>query len=351
MIDPVVPLVVAIVLATLLVMQLALLLGHAAWVGSRRRRLAAPIAAARGAVVATVDRDASENDAVRLLRELPERERITVLADLAPTVRGLQRERLELLARQAGVLDVADRWARSRRWWRRLHSARLHSLLGGSRVTLEPLLDDRSWEVRAEAAGWASEFSDAPVTERLLMMLDDPEPLPRFAARDSLRRIGKPAAGPLTQLLESASRRQAAAALDVAVSIAEPGMLPAALHLRKDQSPATRARSATLLGALGGEAAVAALVTLLEDPEPGPRAAAAHALGKLGHWPAAGDLSRCLRDPSWDVRRNAALALRDLGSPGELLLRRARDGDERFASDIARQVLDLPRGTDEAVAT
>jgi HEAT repeat protein len=77
------------------------------------------------------------------------------------------------------------------------------------------------------------------------------------------------------------------------------------------------------------------------------RAAAAASLGRLGHWPAATELARMLRDPAWIVRSQSALAMRRLGSPGHLLLRRALDDRDRFASDIARQVLDMPETTAE----
>ena len=341
--------IVALVLAAALVVQLALLLAHAAWSGARRRRLAPLLTAARAAVAQTVDGRSDPNAAAQALLDLPMRCRIKVLADLAPTLRGIQRERLELLARDTGVLATAERWTHSRPWWRRLHAARVYSLLGNADAPVNPLLDDRAWEVRAEAAGWAGDYRAQPLIERLIEMLDDPEPLPRFAAKDALRRIGKPAAGPLTRLLEGAEHGEAAAALDVAVVVVDPGMLDAALRLRNDELPEVRVRAAVLLGALGGEAAVDALTAMLADAHPAPRAAAAHALGKLGHWPAAGALADRLRDSDWEVRRTAALALRGLDAPGLLLLRRALDGEDAFASDIARQVLDLPESAEEAM--
>jgi hypothetical protein len=39
--------------------------------------------------------------------------------------------------------------------------------------------------------------------------------------------------------------------------------------------------------------------------------------------------------------------MRRLGSPGLLMLRRALDDPDRFAADIARQVLDMPDTTAE----
>ena len=351
MIDPVVPLVTAIVLAVLLLLVLALLLGHATWLGIRDRRLAAPTAAARTAVAEAIDGRRPPGDALAALQALPQRVRITVLADLAPTLRGVQRSRLQSLARAVGVLPIAERWAGDRRWWRRLHAIRVFTLLGGGEGLVERLLIDSSWEVRSEAAGWAAEHPSDEIFEHLLALLDDPQPLPRFAAMDALRRMGRGAAGPLTRLLKTASGAPAAAGLTVAVTVAEPSMLPSALRLAADDFPETRSRAAALLGALGGESAVAALLDLLADGDPQPRSAAAHALGHLGHWPAAGALGACLHDPAWEVRRNAALALRELGSPGLLLLKRGVDDGDRFASDIARQVLDLPAEAEEVLAS
>jgi hypothetical protein len=349
MIDPEVPEVTALVLAALLVLAIATLLGHAIRQRSHARRLAQPLADARKTVTQAVDGRATVEAAVTAARALPFDCRITVLADLAPTLRGLQRERLEGVAREAGVLAAAAGWAESRRWWRRLQAARLHTLLGGGEGAIEVLLRDPSWEVRAEAAQWGALHPTDAVVEQLLAMLADPRPLPRFAAKDALRRIGRPLISPLIDLLGRASGSEAAAALEVATAVATPAILPAAVRLSHDELAETRARSAVLLGVLGGEAAIGTLLALLHDPDPAPRAAAADALGRLGHWPAVAELTGRLRDQEWEVRRNAALALRSLGSPGLLLLRRALADDDRFAADVARQVLDLPDAAEEVV--
>jgi hypothetical protein len=97
-----------------------------------------------------------------------------------------------------------------------------------------------------------------------------------------------------------------------------------------------------VLCALGGPEAVAALTAQLADTAPDARAAAARALGALGHWPAAPRVASLLGDRGWSVRREAGLALRALGAPGELLLRRAVAGEDRFGADMARLLLELP---------
>jgi HEAT repeat protein len=117
------------------------------------------------------------------------------------------------------------------------------------------------------------------------------------------------------------------------------------LRLSEDPIASARALAAELLGALGGAESAARLEALLHDENAAARAAAATAVATLAHWRAAPALAALLRDPAWDVRRAAGLALRALGAPGAILLRRAKDDADPFASDMARQVLDLPDGT------
>jgi hypothetical protein len=62
----------------------------------------------------------------------------------------------------------------------------------------------------------------------------------------------------------------------------------------------------------------------------------------MQHWQAASALFDCMRDSAWRVRKDSALALRSIGAPGTLFLRRALKSDDRFAADMAQQVLDLP---------
>ncbi len=133
-------------------------------------------------------------------------------------------------------------------------------------------------------------------------------------------------------------------ALEIATGIADGRFLRPALTLCRRRDPRLRAQAATLAASIGGARVTDVLTGLLGDGDPDVRAAAANGLGKLAHWPAAGALSACLRDRSWDVRRGAALALGQCGAPGELLLRRALLDDDRFARDMARQVLEVHHG-------
>lgn len=329
------------VLAVLFGGALATIFGHGAWLAARRRwaepRLEAGRAALRG--VAGGDEPAR---AVALLRGLPMRLRIRLLTELARSLSGASGGWLQVVAVQTEVAGHAEAMTRSPLWSRRLHGTRLLSALGGSEETMLPLLYDRDPAVRAQAAEWASEHPTRRVVAALLELLADPNTLCRFTVQDSLLRLGGVAVEPLAQFLAARSGAVAATALEVAAALPDARLLPAALALCADPHPPTRARAAALLGSLGGAQAAAAVDGLLADPDAEVREAAARAVGHLGHWPGAPAVARLLRDPAWDVRLAAGLALHALGSPGRLLLRRYRDDADRFAADMARQVLDLP---------
>jgi HEAT repeat protein len=128
----------------------------------------------------------------------------------------------------------------------------------------------------------------------------------------------------------------------VAESVAEPRFLTSALRLSQDDKIGVRSAAAKLLGAIAGAEAAARLVEMLADSDSHVRAAAASGLGRMHYWQAGSQLAERLRDERWRVRREAGLALRAIGAPGTLFLRRALKSDDRFAADMAQQVLDLP---------
>jgi HEAT repeat protein len=136
----------------------------------------------------------------------------------------------------------------------------------------------------------------------------------------------------------------------VALAIADPRFLPAAIRCASSTNVLVRARAIALIGAVGGAEHVALVRTHLNDRTPQVRVAAARALGRMRHWPHASDIAALMRDTSWDVRRAAGLALRDLGSPGVIMLRKMTGDSNNFAADMARQVLDLPASVAGALA-
>ena len=319
---------------------------HGIWLRGYRRWSAARLAEGRKALHAVLLEGRPE--ALEPLRRLPPALRARLVVELSRSVRGETRAALGRVAVELGVVERARQALRSRRWWRRLHAARTLQTLEAPRTPVLRLLRDPHPAVCAQAAEWAGEHPDPEMARALLEVLGGSDPFSRFAVQDSLLRHGAAAVTPLAEFLARRDGPELIPALEVAAALAQPPFAAPAVRLCRSARPEVRALAAELLGAVGGREGTTALIALLEDPEAPVRAAAARALGRTGHWPAAVALSRLLRDPGWAVRQSAGLALRSLGSPGELLLRRCRDDDDRFAADMARRVLDLPAGVESA---
>lgn len=335
------------VLAGLFAGAAIFLTAHGLWLRARHRWSAERLAAGRAALHAVLLEGARGRE-LEILRRLPPSLRTRVVLDLSRSVTGETRAALGRVAEELGVLGIARVRLRSRHWWRRLHAVRTLQTLEVGVVRFRALLRDPSSAVRAQAAEWAGEHPDPDVARALLEVLTGSDPFSRFTVQDSLLRLGAAAVQPLAEFLARHDGPEVVPALEVAASLAQAPFAAPAVRLCGSTRPEVRALAAELLGAVGGRDGTETLVALLDDPEAPVRAAAAHALGRIGHWPSGVAIARRLRDPAWAVRQAAGLALRSLGSPGELLLRRYRDDDDRFAADMARRVLELPAGVRSA---
>ena len=326
----------AIVVAT----TLFTVLGHAGWLGYRGRVRAPVLDDARRSLTTVLDAKNSGDLPLRV-RRLHRREQADLLTGLAAALAGARLARLRGMADELGLLALAERRCRSRRWSRRLEGARMLTLFGGGTTCMLALLDDPREEVRAQAIEWAGGHSSMGTNERLLRLLDDPATLCRFAVKDSLLRLGDAI---VPSLRRGLSERGGATMdlLQIATWAPHPSYLEPAMGIAGSPDDCERAAAVRLLGALGGAGAVGPVVTALNDPSPQVRAAAAAAIAQLGHWPAAVMLGERLRDPAWDVRKEAGLALTRLGAPGQLVIRRALHDDDPFAADMARLVLEVP---------
>lgn len=329
------------VLGVLLTLSVALYLGHGLWSLRHERRKATELAHGRVVVQTVAHQDEVTEQEIQLLRSLPRNLQIRLLGEFLRSLAGASRQRVQALAEQMGLIAFAERRCRSRFWWRRLEGARILTLCEAGEAVMIELFRDPHPMVRTQAAEWAATHAGPRVIHHLLDLLRDPQGLCRFTVQDSLLRIGLATAEPLRHYLETHTGPDAESALRVAAGVAVPSFLGPALTLSMDPRPSVRAKAADLLGALGGRQAVDRLSALLGDPDPGPRAAAARAMGALGNWRSAPRVAELLRDPAWIVRREAGLALRALGNPGMVLLQRSLRDPDRFAADMARQVMDI----------
>jgi hypothetical protein len=324
-----------------LAVLVALVAGHAAWWSWYERWSAARIDALRRALRAALAAGDRSPAFTRDFVRLPMRLQIYLLTELAPHLSGVEQQALRRLAMRSGLLSTAERLCKSWFWSRRLFGAKICTLLGHPSPAVRRLLGDRTPSVRAQAIEWAAHAADPAIVQVLLGMLGDPDGRCRFAAQDTLVRLGQSAVDPLVAYLGSAGHHGVLGALEVALTMADARLLGPATALARASAPEVRARAVALLGALGSADGLQQVTAALADPHPQVRLAALRALGGLAHWPAAAHVARRLQDAAWDVRRQAALTLRRFGAPGLLALRRARDADDPQAAAVARYALDL----------
>lgn len=273
----------------------------------------------------------------------PRRLQRALVLQLSRTVGGAEQRSVRRLAHALGLTTHALRQCRSRAWWKRLAGARLLTAIRSDAVIVLQLLDDPHPLVRAQALEWAGLREDPEVLSRVATLLNDESPACRFAAKDTLLRAQHAAIPSIRLYLETGNAiRGVAEALEVVPGIAVPELAPAVERHLTSEDPAIRTRAVLARAAIGGNHTSDTLRPLLNDPAPEVRAAVAEGLGMLHDVHLAADLMKLLHDSVWEVRQRAALALRALGAPGELLLRAAARGEDRHASDIARQTLDAP---------
>jgi HEAT repeat protein len=286
---------------------------------------AAGLRKGRLAMAQVLDRRTSP-EGIKALMSLRPNVRLKVFEEIAPTVSGPMRLRLEEVASLTDIAKEAQRLTRSPRTSPRLRGTRILALTGSGVKDLVRLLYDRAPEVRERAAEWAATHPEPAVVWGLLEMLNDSEERCRIAARDALSELGTVTVDHLARALTRTRRpfsdHGLVGALDVAAAVGDPRLTEKVMGFHEYPSPAVRAAAARALGAIGGSEVGAILEGMLDDPDDGVRAVAALALARVGRWRSAGRLGELLDDDAEQVRKAATIALNGLGAPGKIILRR-----------------------------
>ena len=316
------------------------IVGHAQSLASSDRSLERRMRIGRELLLATLE-GRIDRHVVDRLRRLGRRTQIRLLAEIAPSLEGAERATLRELATELGIAARAERRCRSRLWWRRLYATRVLTLIDGGDDVMPTLIHDPHQLVRTQVAEWAALHPAPSMLLALVGLLDDQKRIARFAVQDTLLRIGRPAVPALLHSLGTMSPVGIASGLTVAARLGDAELLPLGLSFVDHPIATVRAAAADVLGAIGGDDAVAALLRFLTDPAAEVRQAATRGLGRLEHWASAAAILPLLGDPTWPVRRESALALTAMGAPGSLILRTALHGSDPFAADIAAQALGL----------
>lgn len=232
------------------------------------------------------------------------------------------------------------RMTRSRLWTRRVRGARLSLILPDADDVTERLLGDPRAPVRAaviEALGVEQIARFAP---QLISALEDRSKSVRFTAQQALLRGDGRLVAPVAHALPELEGDTIERCLEVASNLRDPRLLTIVREFADSPNPRARklVAQATPFGVPDHQ--LYFLVTLLNDDDPGVRVAAIESISRLRADWLAGQLGTAMTDRSWEVRRAAGAALARLDSVGLLVLRRTLSGDDPYAHDMARQVLD-----------
>ena len=270
---------------------------------------------------------------------LPRGELLEVLQSLAVDLDGAARQRLRQLIRTTGLERFIRRRAHSRRWRMRVQAAQLQHLVMHPDFDRSKLLGDKHPFVRARAAESLTPEQTPDHLDQLMKMLSDDSPAVSFAVQRALLQAG---AACVPRLLAHLSEPGADVlqALEVAANLADPRLLEVLDRHASAEDPQVREMAAKALGNGAGTEAASVLHRLVQDDDPAVRTRAIESLARMESLSSVTVVGRCLADSSFQVRRAAGLALEQLGAPGRLTLRRHLSDSDRFARDMARQVLD-----------
>jgi hypothetical protein len=310
-------------------------------VEAHRVRLEPLLADARLAIVAALSGgDMKAEMALTHLSPFSEHLVVDMMLDLAPSVTGTSKTALVSLGEQIGILERARTGIHARRWSTRLYSARVLTAFSVESEDVHLLFSDRSPDVRAQAAAWCVSVPSDRGTVQLIALLEDDDGHCRFAAKDALIRIGRPATEALVSAMGGTDVSVTNQILEIAAASGDERFFGPAADLVRDASPTSRALALAVVASTGSSGAAPLLVAGLDDGDERVMVAAAAGIARLAYWPGATAVEPLLSHPSWDVRRQAAMTLLALDAPGTILLRADAPGVGP-AAEMAIQALEL----------
>jgi len=285
----------------------------------------------------------ADADALDALVRSPSRHRLDIarllifplVHDRSPDRIGATRD----IIRAMSLVPLADRWLRSRWWWKRVPAVQTFGLLrfADRAPQLVAALDDSNADVRSAALDALADLHDPTTLTAIIVRMHDTS-LHRGRRAAALAAFGAQCEGFLVELarVDPAHRLNYAKALTICGTERSRHML---CEWTADDREEVRAAAFEALARVGLDNRAAALaIAALESRDVHERAMAAAA---LHGWTGAGDgatrLARHLGD-AWPVAVRAAQALQSMGAPGRAALQPYAAGTDQ-AGVLARQML------------
>ena len=255
---------------------------------------------------------------------------------------GANRQRLARSRRRCRCFQLADRYLRSRLWWRRALALRALGLIQARDHTAQLIaaLDDAHPDVRAAALDALTDLHDPAAVPAIVVRLHDTS-LHRGRRGAALKAFGSRCEPFLLELSEAdpAHRLNYTHALAICGTSRS---RPVLCRWTRDSRVEVRAAAFEALAYVGlDDDAARVAIEGLESDDPPVRAMAAFALrGWQGPGDAAARLARHL-DDTWAVAVRAARTLQSMGQAGFVELQ-ARASRPDLAGLLARQMLWQP---------
>jgi len=243
------------------------------------------------------------------------------------------------IIRAMSLVPLADRWRRSRRWWKRVPALQTFGLLqfADRAPQLVAALDDDNADVRSAALDALADLHDPATLKAIVVRMHDTS-LHRGRRAAALAAFGPQCEDLLVELarVDPAQRLHYAKALIICGSERS---RPILCEWTTDDREPVRAAAFEALAHVGLDDRAAALaIAALESRDVQERAMAAAA---LHGWSGAGDgpsrLARHLGD-AWPVAVRSARALQSMGPVGRAALQPYAAGTDQ-AGALARQML------------
>jgi hypothetical protein len=236
---------------------------------------------------------------------------------------------------------------RSRSWEKRLRATEALGYLGNDTALpgLMNALRDDVLSVRFAAAQSLARLGCQDAAEPILRALDVPGEVSQRRVAEVLMILGPPVTEPMIALLSQPTINETALAIASRVvgSLKIQRALTPLCLLLNHASPNVRlnaVRSIASIASHGDHSTISAIAAIAEDPSWEVRNAVMAALGRLGAADHVPILLQGLSDQEWWVRHSAAEALHGLGETGIAELRNAAEHHvDGYGRDMSRQIL------------
>lgn len=341
--------IIAVLQAIFLVLLIGVLLAERTVLNRRHEQLARDRRRFVSAMHRHVRYGRSE-EAEEVLRECPLAVISSVLQSLAVQLGGDEWERIVEIVHESPRMEEIRSRGSSRRWWRRLESARLLALLATEEDTelVHQLVNDRHAAVEIAAAGALDRI---PSEQLVGAVLDRAVEAGGVVASYLIDLLCTNKSSLLSVLMhrlsEPRSDEELAMVMNLASELGIPSLIGYVAVHAEHENIEVRIATVRALGAFPHPVSSRALRLRLRDARWQVRAQAAAALGSICAIEAADELAAALTDTSWWVRLRSGLSLRRLGPTGSARLGAISPDADPFAYDMAQYVMGL---SDSAMA-